>query len=174
MPYHWDGIVSAPYALLTFHRTENVDNKEKASGVVNAINEIAEEMPVIFSFHPRTKDQFAKHGIKFSDKVILHDPIGFFDFVNLELHARLVLTDSGTCPEETSLFHVPCIVLRNTTERQELMENGCFILAGTKKEDILNAYQSIKKMDCKWTGLDDYEKLNVSDTVIKILMGHAR
>jgi len=159
------------FALLTFHRTENVDNPSRARNVVEAVNEIAEDMPVVYSFHPRTKDQFGKHGIRFSDKVKLIDPIGFFDFVKLEKSAKLVLTDSGTVPEETSLFGVPTIILRNTTERQELIENGSVILSATNKEDILNAYRGIMKMNQLWGGLPDYTKENVSDTVVRILLG---
>lgn len=161
----------ANYALLSFHRTENVDNPYRAKSVVNAINEIAEDMPVVYSFHPRTKDQFKKHGIEFSDRVKLIEPCGFFDFVKLEAYADVVFTDSGTVPEETSLFGVPTIVLRNTTERQELMENGSLILAGTKTEDILRAYRSIKRLKQTWRGLPDYDKENVSDTVIRLLLG---
>jgi UDP-N-acetylglucosamine 2-epimerase (non-hydrolysing) len=170
MPWDFGG-VQAAYALLTFHRTENVDNYERANNVVDAMNVIADEMPVVFSFHPRTKDQFFKHGIAFSPKVITHNPVGFFDFVQLERMATVVFTDSGTVPEETSMFGVPTIVLRNTTERQELMENGTLILAGTNKRDILTAYHGINKMKQKWTGLYDYDKLNVSDTVIRLLLG---
>jgi UDP-N-acetylglucosamine 2-epimerase (non-hydrolysing) len=171
MPYHWDGGVANPFVLLSYHRTENVDNKERSKQVVEAINEIAEEIPVVYSFHPRTKDQFAKHGITFSDKVKLIDPVGFFDFVYLEKHAKVVLTDSGTVPEETSMFNKPCIVLRNTTERQELMECGSLVLAGTKKEDILRAYHSIGEMKQGWCVDNDYFKLNVSDIVIRLLLG---
>jgi UDP-N-acetylglucosamine 2-epimerase (non-hydrolysing) len=159
------------YGLLSFHRTENVDNFDRSKNVVEAINEIAETIPVVYSFHPHTKDQFNKNGIKFSDKVKLIEPVGFFDFVQLEKYAKVVFTDSGTVPEETSLFGIPTIVLRNTTERQELMENGTLILAGTKKEDILCAYHSIGKIKQSWNGLDDYTKTNVSDTVIRLLMG---
>jgi UDP-N-acetylglucosamine 2-epimerase (non-hydrolysing) len=168
----WDfGSVQKPYALLTFHRTENVDNPERARNVVDVMNIIADEMPVVFSFHPRTKDQFAKHSIEFSPKVITHDPVGFFDFVQLERMAKVVFTDSGTVPEETSMFGVPTIILRNTTERQELLENGTCILAGTNKRDILTAYHGLGKMKQKWGGLADYDKENVSDTVIRLLLG---
>jgi UDP-N-acetylglucosamine 2-epimerase (non-hydrolysing) len=162
-----------PYALLTFHRTENVDSKERAISVITAINIIAEKIPVVFPFHPRTKDQFAKHGIVFSKNVKLIPPIGFFEFVKLEQNAKVVFSDSGTIPEETSLFGVPTIVLRNTTERQELMENGSLILAGTRTEDILRAYESIGAMKQSWGKLDDYIKENVSDTVIRLLMGQS-
>ncbi len=168
----WDfGAVPKPYALLTFHRTENVDNPERARNVVEVMNIIADEMPVVFSFHPRTRDQFAKHGIEFSPKVITHEPVGFFDFVQLERFAKVVFTDSGTVPEETSIFHIPTIVLRNTTERQELMENGTLILAGTEKRNILTAYNAIGNLAQKWEKMEDYDKLNVSDTVIRLLLG---
>lgn len=160
------------FALLTFHRTENVDNPERAKNVVEAVSEIAKDMPVVYSFHPRTRDQFAKHKISFSNNVILIDPIGFFDFVKLETSAKLVLTDSGTVPEETSLFNIPTIVLRNTTERQELLENGSLILSATKKDDILTAYKGIDFCGQRWRGLDDYTKDNVSDTVIRLLLGY--
>ena len=166
-------IYDRKYALLSFHRTENVDNPVISKSVVDAVNMIAEDMPVVYSFHPRTKDQFSKHGIKFSDKVRLIDPCGFFDFVKLEQNATVVLTDSGTVPEETSLFGVPIIVLRNTTERQELMENGTLILAGTKTEDIMRAYRNIGKMEQKWNGLPDYDKVNVSEIVIRMLLGQS-
>lgn len=161
----------AQFVLLSYHRTENVDNKEKSKKVVEAINEIAEKTPVVYSFHPRTKDQFAKHGIQFSDKVKLIDPIGFFDFVHLEKYAKVILTDSGTVPEETSMFGKPCIVLRNTTERQELMECGSLILAGTKKDDILRAFHSIEETKQLWSLEYDYFKSNVSETVIRLLLG---
>jgi len=165
------GVIDAsiPYALLTFHRTENVDNLVRAASVVKAINEIAEDLPVVFPFHPRSRHQLKKHGIKFSDNVKLIDPVGFFDFVHLEQHAKVVFTDSGTVPEETNIFHIPTIVLRDTTERQELMENGSLILAGTETKDILRAYRAIDKLIIDWGGLYDYMKLNVSDTVIRIL-----
>jgi len=159
------------FVLLSFHRTENVDNKWIAKNIVEAINEIAKTYPVVFPFHPRTKDQFNKHGLVFSDKVILTEPLGFFDFVKLEKYSEVVITDSGTVPEETSIFNRPCIVLRNTTERQELMENGSLILAGIRVNDILRAFYSIKECKQPWEPLDDYNKINVSDTVIRLLLG---
>ena len=171
LPMPVGGDVVQKYAVLTFHRTENVDNKRRSEAVVAAVNKISETMPVVYSFHPRTRDQFAKHGIEFAPNVILTDPIGFFDFVKLEKNAALVITDSGTVPEETSLFNVPTIVLRNTTERQELMENGTLILAGTRYEDIMRAFNTVSEMKQPWAGLEDYDKINVSDTVVRLLLG---
>ena len=162
-----------PYILLSLHRTENVDNPIVARNIVDAINFIAEEnnIKVILPFHPHTRDQFEKHGIYFSKMVECIEPIGFFDFVKLEQCAKVVITDSGTVPEETHLLDKPCIVLRNTIERQELIETGSLILAGTEKADIIRAYHSIDKMEVVWPILEEYSKITVSDTVIRILMG---
>ena len=165
------GVYATKYVLLTFHRTENVDNPVRAKNVVEAMNEISKTLPVVFPMHPRTKDQFSKHGLLFSENVIVTKPIGFFDCVRLEKYAKVVFTDSGTIPEETSLLHVPTIILRRTIERQELIENGSVILAGTNKDDILRAFHSIGGMRQDWKPLDDYTKENVSDTVIRILIG---
>jgi UDP-N-acetylglucosamine 2-epimerase (non-hydrolysing) len=159
-----------PYALLTFHRTENVDNPERVKSVLGAMKKVLKHIPVIYPLHPRSRDQFKKQGIDLGGITYI-DPAGFFDFVKLEKYASVVFTDSGTVPEETSLFHVPTIVLRNTTERQELMENGSLILAGTKKKDILNAYYSLGGLCQEWPELPDYNKINVSDTVVRLLMG---
>ena len=165
------GIYATKYALLTFHRTENVDSPYWAQSVMDAIDEISKTLPIVFPMHPRTRDQFSKQEVSFSDRIIVTDPIGFFDCVKLEKCAKVVFTDSGTIPEETSLFRIPTIILRRTIERQELIENGSVILAGTEKKAILTAFYSISLMKQAWKPLDDYTKENVSDTVIRILMG---
>jgi UDP-N-acetylglucosamine 2-epimerase (non-hydrolysing) len=165
------GLRDKQYGLLSFHRTENVDNEFIASNVMDALSVI--DLKIIFPLHPRTKDQFKKNDIVIPDNVKVIDPIVLFDFVKLEKYAKVVFTDSGTVPEETSFFKVPTIVLRNTTERQELMENGTLILAGTRKEDIIRAYISINKCTQNWNGLDDYDKVNVSDTVIRLFLGQS-
>jgi UDP-N-acetylglucosamine 2-epimerase (non-hydrolysing) len=170
------GVIATPFTLLTFHRTENVDNPKRVKKVIAAMKEVAKKMPVIYPLHPRSKDQFEKQGVDLSGITCI-EPIGLFDFVKLEKLATIVFTDSGTVPEETSLFGTNTVVLRNTTERQELMENGTLILAGTETESILNAYNFFLKKEMgnekvkPWEGLEDYDKLNVSDTVVRLLMG---
>jgi len=173
MLHDWPGIYDPPidYILITFHRADNVDNVERSLNVVRAVNKIAENIPVILSFHPRAKDQLTKHNIKFHDNVKLCESIGFFDFVMLVKNAKCVISDSGTVPEECAIFHKPCIAIRAFTERQELVENGSLILCGTDTEDILRAYNVACKMSTDWDDIPDYMKLNVSDTVVKILTG---
>ncbi len=166
------GLCLKNYVLFTFHRTENVDSRMVSSQVIDAINNIAQSIPVVFPLHPRTRDQFNKHGITLSKNIIVTEPLGLFDFVKLEQNARVVITDSGTVPEETTLFGVPCVVLRNTTERQELMETGSFILAGYKTKDIIRAFnEAYNYPKTNWRVSDEYLTENVSDVVIKILMG---
>lgn len=158
------------YVLLTMHRSNIVDNAKEVYNVIRAVNKIAEKMPVIFPMHPRTKNQLIKHELTFSKNVIITEPLGLFEFVKLEKGARIVITDSGTVPEECAIFSVPCISIRNTTERHELLETGSMILAGTDPENILRAYQSIyfkKEFNIPM----DYNVMNVSDIVVKILIG---
>lgn len=97
--------------------------------------------------------------------------MGLFDFVSLEKNAKFIITDSGTVPEEATLFKVPCMILRKHIERQELLDCGSVVLAGTDTNDILQAFNAMQR-DTGWVVPDDYTKNNVSDTVINILAGH--
>ncbi len=159
------------YILLTLHRADNVDNPTRTESIFKAINYIAENNKIIYPLHPRSKDRLNANGIELHPNIQIIEPLGFFDFVKLEKYASLVFTDSGTVPEECSLFGVPCIVLRNTTERQELTENGSLILAGTDTPTILRSYHNIKNLFMRWEVLPDYKKDNVSDTVIRLVLG---
>lgn len=163
----------ANYIVLTLHRTENVDVEHRAKSIITAINKIAETRTVIFPVHPRTADRFAVHGIHFHPNIKMVNSLGFFDYTKLLTHSSLLMTDSGAEPEETYHFKIPTIVLRNSTERQELMEAGGFVLAGTKTTDILNAFDYMKNNLYNCAKLDDYEKDNVSDTVLNLLIGRS-
>ena len=160
-----------PYVFLTFHRANNVDDVQIATNVVYAINQIAEEIRVICSYHPRTKDQFAKHGLAFSENVKLFEPFGFTDSLVLERNAKCTISDSGTIPEQSAIFHVPSVSIREFTERQELIEAGSTILCGTDTEEIIRAYYTATSMDTDWADLPDYHCNNVSDKVVRILLG---
>ena len=126
---------------------------------------------MIVSLHPRTKNKIEKFDIKIDSNIILSEPFGFFDFVKLERSAKCVITDSGTCQEETSLFNVPSIIIRDSTERQELVECGSTILVGTNRDQIIGTFNILIKRSYEWTPPEDYLVENVSDTVINILLG---
>lgn len=160
------------YVLVTAHRAENVDNVESLTSIVNALNVIAETTPVVFSIHPRTMVKLEQFKLKLNKDIVVHKPFGLFDFVKLEQLAAMVITDSGTVQEEACIFGVPAIVIRNSTERQELIECGSSILVGTDDKAILDAYNIMSKRKIKWTVPADYMVDNVSDIVINILLGN--
>lgn len=159
------------YVLVTVHRSENVDDLEILSNIVDAINEISIIIKVVVSLHPRTKSKIKKFNLNFNDNVIVSQPMGFFDFISFEKNASLVITDSGTVQEECCIFGVPTITIRESTERQETIECGSNILCGTKKEKIVEAFYASLHRNNKWYIPNDYLVENVSDTIINILIG---
>jgi UDP-N-acetylglucosamine 2-epimerase (non-hydrolysing) len=133
------------YAVLTLHRPSNVDDKETFSGLLEALLEISEKLPIIFPAHPRTRGKIEEFG--FSDKVKnsnikLIEPLGYLDFMRLYSGSKLVLTDSGGLQEETTALGIPCLTLRENTERPITIEMGTNILVGTNPEKIKeNAFE---------------------------------
>ncbi|MFX1288282.1 MAG: non-hydrolyzing UDP-N-acetylglucosamine 2-epimerase, partial [Promethearchaeota archaeon] len=129
------------YFLMTAHRAENVDIKERLLTIFKGIELVANEynIPIICSIHPRTKQRLKDFKIQIDNKNIrLMEPFGFFDFVKLEKNAKLVLTDSGTVQEECCIFRIPAVTIRDTTERPETVECGSNIISGVNKDNILN------------------------------------
>ena len=165
------GIKDLLYVLVTTHRTENVDNEDTLKDIIKAINKISEEYIVVFSVHPRTRDKMKKFDVKTNINVIMSEPFGFFDFIKLEKNATCVISDSGTVQEETCIFQVPAITIRETTERRETIECGSNILCGTKYNDIMEAFEIITNNNSTWKVPNDYLVENVSDIVINILSG---
>jgi UDP-N-acetylglucosamine 2-epimerase (non-hydrolysing) len=162
------------YFLVTAHRAENVDHENRLLEIMNGINMVAEayQKRVICSIHPRTKSQLEKSTkIEIHPLVEFHEPFGFFDFVKLEKNALCVLTDSGTVQEECCLFHVPTVTIRKTTERPETIECGSNMLSGLNALQILQSVNVMVKQSKNWTIPVGYDHKNVSDKVIKILLG---
>ena len=127
------------YVVLTLHRPSNVDEKEVFSGLLDALIEISKKLPIIFPVHPRTKANIEKFG--FAEQVAnsniqLIEPLGYLDFMNLYSGAKLVLTDSGGLQEETTALGIPCLTLRENTERPITIELGTNVLVGTNPEKI--------------------------------------
>jgi UDP-N-acetylglucosamine 2-epimerase (non-hydrolysing) len=129
------------YAFLTLHRPANVDCVEKLDGIVSALNGIASERAVFFPVHPRTAKMIEEFGTRFSSNIHLLPPLGFRESLWLWKDSKVVLTDSGGLQEETTAIGVPCITLRDNTERPITLEMGTNILAGTTPEGIMNAYR---------------------------------
>ena len=162
------------YFLVTTHRAENVDVEERLAMIMKSLELIAKEynLPVIVIVHPRTKTKLEKFHIQIKNKSIkLMEPFGFFDFVNLEKNAKLVLTDSGTVQEECCIFNVPAVTMRDTTERPETVECKSNIVSGLVPEDILNCTRIMIASDTNWDYPIGYIDDNVSDKIIKYLNG---
>ncbi|QSX24040.1 non-hydrolyzing UDP-N-acetylglucosamine 2-epimerase [Priestia megaterium] len=162
------------YFLVTAHRAENVDHEDRLLEIIKGINMVAEyyQKRVICSIHPRTKSRIEHSSlVNIHPLVELHNPFGFFDFVKLEKNAYCVLTDSGTVQEECCLFHVPTVTIRKTTERPETIECGSNMLSGISADQILNCVHVMVNQFKNWSYPEGYGHLNVSDKVIKVVLG---
>jgi len=133
------------YVFLTLHRPSNVDYKECFEEMASALNEVAEERPILFPVHPRTQKMMDKFDIRFSPNITLLPPLRYRESLFLWKDACLVMTDSGGLQEETTAMRVPCVTLRDNTERPITMELGTNVLGGTKRESILKAYRGARE-----------------------------
>ncbi|MFM2292550.1 MAG: hypothetical protein RIS29_2363 [Bacteroidota bacterium] len=130
------------FVLGTIHRQENTDDPEKLKGIVEALNEIHQQTPVVVPLHPRTRNILVQN--KLTPAFITIDPVGYFDMIMLLKSCELVLTDSGGVQKEAFFFGKQCVTLREQTEWVELVENGFNTLAGSDKAKITNAYKLAK------------------------------
>lgn len=131
----------AAYAFLTLHRPSNVDSRDALAEIVSALNEIAEVLPIVFPVHPRTRQKLAAFDLDLSDGIELLEPLGFRESLFLWKDARFVLTDSGGLQEETTALGIPCVTIRENTERPITVELGTNVLGGTRRESIIAAVQ---------------------------------
>lgn len=160
------------YIIATAHRAENVDNPERLRSIFSAMETIAQEYPIVFSCHPRTRQRLQELDISVSNRIQITEPMGFFDFVKLEKNSRMAVSDSGTVQEEMCLFHKPTITIRATTERPETVWCGSNIITGLEVGSIVAGYQAMKQSNCNWEVPAEYARTNVSDTVVNILLGN--
>lgn len=136
------------YAVLTLHRPSNVDLREALAPIWEAIGEIARRIPIFFPVHPRTRAKIAEFGLDTAG-VTMVDPVGYLDMLYAVKGAALVLTDSGGLQEETTVLGVPCVTIRENTERPVTVEAGTNYLAGTKREGILSVAREILSGNAK-------------------------
>lgn len=138
------GLSDGAYGLVTLHRPSNVDDPIALAALIGVLSEF--DLPLVFPIHPRTRKRVTDAGITLSRKWQLIDPLGYLDFMRLTSSARVVLTDSGGVQEETTVLGVPCITLRENTERPVTCAEGTNQLVGTKREGILAAYAKIDEI----------------------------
>lgn len=170
------------YILLSAHREENIDTEENFIALFTAVNKLAEKynMPVLYSCHPRSRKRLEESGFKLDSRVIRQEPLGFHDYNKLQMSAFLVVSDSGTLPEESSFYisegsPFPAVCIRTSTERPEALDKGDFILAGIDEKSLLQAADtavSLKLNGDYGLPTPDYMDENVSDKVVRIIQGY--
>ena len=135
------GLNKEGYFLTTLHRQENVDCQERFQGILDGLGLVFAQfnLPIIYPIHPRSKKRIEEYELQVPKGIQLIEPVGYLDFLQLEENARLVLTDSGGIQEEACILHIPCVTLRENTERPETLEIGANILAGNKPGNILDS-----------------------------------
>jgi len=159
------------YFLVTAHRSENVDNVKSLKNIFSGLEKIHQKFgkKIIYPIHPRTSSKIKN--MEIPKGIDLIEPLGFFDFTYLEKNAYCLLTDSGTVPEETLYFKKPCVTIRDTTERPEIIEAGSNILSGLMPDDMLRSTESITSGKPDWQWNEALGDGKTSRKVINILNG---
>lgn len=136
-PIRSELITSRPYGLVTLHRPSLVDDRDRLQSVMGALSQISTELPLVFPMHPRTRANIATFGLKSAPRVQIVEPMGYLEFLRLQAEAALVLTDSGGIQEETTVLGVPCLTLRDNTERPITITHGTNRLVGLETDRIV-------------------------------------
>jgi UDP-N-acetylglucosamine 2-epimerase (non-hydrolysing) len=145
------GLADGKFMVVTAHRQENVDDQERFSGIISGVSQVKKAfgVPVIYPVHPRARKQMAQFGLK-PRGLRLVEPLDYLAFLRLESSAKLVLTDSGGVQEETCVLRVPCVTLRDNTERPETLEVGANVLAGSDPDRILKCAKVMVGKKSDW------------------------
>lgn len=163
------------YIVVSAHREENIDLENHFEILVQSLNQVAEKykMPIIFSTHPRTKNRIEKNKIKFHPLISNVPPLGFFDYVQLQKNAFIVLSDSGTISEESAMMGFPAVSIRTSTERPEAIDAGTIVLGGITTDQVINAIEISRGLfDVNIELPKEYEVTNTSARVIKVIQGY--
>ena len=176
--YHWkSGILrnleldKDSFILVTAHRQENVDDKQRLLSLLTACSQLTKDYQVIFSLHPRTAKMMELFKMEFPS-ITFHEPFCFKEFLTLEGNAACVITDSGTVQEECCILKKRCVTIRDTTERPETVECGSNILSGVVTSDVLRCVNLVLSRDTDWQPPPEYLVPNVSDKVVNLVMGY--
>jgi UDP-N-acetylglucosamine 2-epimerase (non-hydrolysing) len=168
-------LVEGKYIIVSAHREENIDLKNNFEILAESLDAVAEKykIPIIFSTHPRTQNRIKKNNVKFNPLIKNVPPLGFFDYVKLQKHAYIVLSDSGTISEESAMIGFPAISIRTSTERPEAIDAGSIILGGISKDQMIQSIEIAKglqviKKELPW----EYEVQSTSSRVVSVIQSY--
>ncbi|WP_300620551.1 non-hydrolyzing UDP-N-acetylglucosamine 2-epimerase [uncultured Fusobacterium sp.] len=163
------------YFVVSSHREENISSEKNFLSLVDSLNAVAEKynMPIIVSTHPRTRKMIEEKNIKFNPLISLMKPLGFNDYIKLQIKSKAVLSDSGTISEESSILKFKALNLREAHERPEAMEEASVMMVGLKKERILQGLEIVETQARETLrNVNDYSMPNVSDKVLRIILSY--
>ncbi|MBO3842934.1 MAG: UDP-N-acetylglucosamine 2-epimerase (non-hydrolyzing), partial [Candidatus Brockarchaeota archaeon] len=163
------GIEMQEYFLVTVHRQENVDNVERFKGILEGLRLVHRKykMPIIYPIHPRARKRIEEYGLDLEELTVI-DPVDYLTFLKLEKNAKLIFTDSGGVQEEACILKVPCVTLRDNTERPETIEVGANTLAGTSSKRILE--KTALMIDCERGWLNPFGDGRAGERIVKIII----
>lgn len=171
------GLRSRGFATLTLHRPSNVDDKTTLQGILEALTEIAQELPIVFPVHPRTRKMAEQFGLShfFSTGdmvkgVWITEPLGYLEFLHLNMNARMVLTDSGGLQEEATVLGIPCITMRTNTERPITCTVGTNVIVGNDKEKILAQARKILGEEVVKGGIPEKWDGRAAERIVEALL----
>ena len=172
------GLTPRGYFVVSAHREENIDNPAHFRSLVEALNAVAAHygLPMLYSAHPRTRKRIDTMKFQFHPGVVLHQPMGFLDYVKLQKESLCVLSDSGTLGEESGILGFPGVLLRTSTERPEALDAGSTVLGGIDAEHVLQATAlaiQLREQGKSWRMASGYEETGVAAKVVRIIQSYA-
>ena len=167
------------YFLVSVHREENVDSPESLNNIFRMLDKLGKSYnkPVLVTVHPRTSKRISENSLQVGENIILHEPFGYFDYVNLQKNAFCVISDSGTIVEEAAILKIPAVQLRNSSERPEGYDKGVLILSGMDEDNVISAVDAVVDQSARGEEIiipDDYRDVNFSLKIVRHILGLTR